>query len=103
MRTDGWLSDSGEDYLDFAKKMEQFGVKTIIFTDIDKDGMLEGPNFDQLGALRQAVSCAIVASGGVTTLDDIRRLRDAGIDAAIAGKAIYTGALDLAEAIKEAR
>ena len=103
VRTDGWLSDSGEDYLDFAKKMEQFGVKTIIFTDIDKDGMLEGPNFDQLGALRQAVSCAIVASGGVTTLDDIRRLRDAGIDAAIAGKAIYTGALDLAEAIKEAR
>lgn len=102
VRTDGWLSDSGEDYISFAKKMADFGVQTIIFTDIDKDGMLEGPNFDQLGALRQAVSCAIVASGGVTTLEDIRRLREAGIDAAIAGKAVYTGALDLAAAIKEA-
>lgn len=103
VRTDGWLSDSGEDYLTFAKKMERFGVKTIIFTDIDKDGMLEGPNFEQLGALRRAVSCAIVASGGVTSLSDIQRLRDAGIDAAIAGKAVYTGALDLAQAIKEAQ
>nr|WP_300129731.1 1-(5-phosphoribosyl)-5-[(5-phosphoribosylamino)methylideneamino]imidazole-4-carboxamide isomerase [uncultured Butyricicoccus sp.] len=102
VRTDGWLSDSGEDYLTFAKKMESFGVKTIIFTDIDKDGMLEGPNFEQLGALRRAVSCAIVASGGVTSLSDIQRLRDTGIDAAIAGKAVYTGALDLAQAIKEA-
>ena len=103
VRTDGWLSDSGEDYLTFAKKMESFGVKTIIFTDIDKDGMLEGPNFEQLGALRRAVSCAIVASGGVTSLSDIQRLRDAGTDAAIAGKAVYTGALDLAQAIKEAQ
>ena len=103
VRTDGWLSDSGADYLTFAKKMERFGVKTIIFTDIDKDGMLEGPNFEQLGALRRAVSCAIVASGGVTSLSDIQRLRNAGIDAAIAGKAVYTGALDLAQAIKEAK
>lgn len=103
VRTDGWLQDSGEDYLTFAQKMAACGVQTIIFTDIDKDGMLEGPNFSQLSALRRAVSCAIIASGGVTTLEDVRRLRDAGIDGAIAGKAVYTGALDLAQAIEEAR
>lgn len=102
VRTEGWLRDSGTDYIALAKQMADFGVQTIIFTDIEKDGMLEGPNFDQLAALREAVSCAIVASGGVTTLEDIRRLKALGIDEAIAGKAIYTGALDLAAAIKEA-
>lgn len=100
VRTEGWLKDSGEDFIAFAKLMESYGVQTIIFTDIDKDGMLEGPNFEQLSMLRNAVSCGIVASGGVTTLDDIARLHDAGIDAAIAGKAVYTGALDLAAAIQ---
>lgn len=100
VRTEGWLKDSGEDFLAFAKRMESYGVGTIIFTDIDKDGMMEGPNFEQLSMLRNAVSCAIVASGGVTTLKDIAKLRDAGIDAAIAGKAVYTGALDLAAAIR---
>ena len=83
--------------------MDGYGVKTIIFTDIDKDGMLEGPNFDQLAALRQVVTCGIVASGGVSTLEDIRRLRALGIDEAIAGKAVYSGALDLAAAIREAK
>ena len=89
VRTEGWLKDS-------------YGVQTIIFTDIDRDGMLEGPNFAQLAQLRAAVSCAIVASGGVTTLSDIAKLREAGLDAAIAGKALYTGALDLKKAIAEA-
>lgn len=103
VRTDGWLEDSGEDFLSFAKLMEGFGVQTIIFTDISKDGMLAGPNFDQLSALRRAVSCGIVASGGVSTLEDVRRLKAAGIDEAIAGKAVYTGALDLAAAIREAK
>ena len=103
VRTEGWLRDSGEDYIGFARLMESYGVRTIIFTDIDKDGMLEGPNFEQLGRLRAAVSCAIVASGGVSTLSDIRRLRELGIEEAIAGKAVYTGALDLAAAIGEAK
>lgn len=103
VRTEGWLKDSGEDYIAFAKLMESYGVRTIIFTDIDKDGMLEGPNFEQLSRLRAAVSCGIVASGGVSTLSDIRRLRELGIEEAIAGKAVYTGALDLAAAIGEAK
>lgn len=102
VRTAGWEADSGLDYLDFAREMEQKGVKTIIFTDIATDGMLSGPSCDQLAALQQAVSCQIVASGGVTTLDDVKRLRDMGLYGAIIGKAYYAGTLDLAEAIKEA-
>ncbi len=100
VRTEGWLKDSGEDFISFAKLMDSYGVCTIIFTDIDKDGMLEGPNFDQLTQLRQAVSCQIIASGGVTTLADVTRLREIGVDGAIAGKAVYTGALDLSAAIR---
>lgn len=103
VRTQGWLDDEGIDYLDFARKMEGFGVQTIICTDIAKDGLQEGPSFASLKALRDAVSCAIVASGGVTTLEDVKTLRDMGIDAAIAGKAVYSGALDLPAAVKLAR
>ena len=102
VRTEGWIKDSGTDYIAFAKLMESYGVKTIIFTDIDKDGMLSGPNFAQLQALRDAVSCGIVASGGVSTLEDIAKLRDMGIEEAIAGKAVYTGQLDVKKAIEVA-
>lgn len=102
VRTEGWLNDSGMDYIAFAKLMESYGVQTIIFTDIDKDGMLSGPNFAQLQALRDAVSCGIVASGGVSTLEDIAKLRDMGIEEAIAGKAVYTGQLDVKQAIQVA-
>ncbi len=103
VRVWGWLYDSGEDYLRFAEKMEGMGVRTLIFTDINKDGMLAGPNFAQLEVLREAVSCELVASGGVSTLGDVRELKRLGIDAAIAGKAVYIGALDLASAIREGR
>lgn len=102
VRTEGWIKDSGTDYIEFAELMESYGVKTIIFTDIDKDGMLSGPNFAQLQALRDAVSCGIVASGGVSTLEDIAKLRDMGIEEAIAGKAVYTGQLDVKKAIEVA-
>ena len=100
--TAGWQADSGLDYLDFVRQMEQIGVKKIIFTDIATDGMLSGPSFVQLSDLQRAVNCDIVASGGVTTLDDVRRLRDMGLYGAIIGKAYYAGTIDLAEAIKEA-
>ena len=103
VRTDGWLGDSGENYIAFAERMESIGVRHIIFTDIDKDGMLAGPNFDQLAALRASVSCEIIASGGVSTLEDIAGLKKLGIDGAIAGKAVYTGTLDLAKAIEQAK
>lgn len=102
VRTAGWEEDAGLDAVDFAKQMEALGVQTIVYTDIATDGMLSGPSYDQLIALQKAVSCRIVASGGVTTLDDIKRLRDMGLYAAIIGKAYYAGTLDLAEAVKEA-
>ena len=102
VRTAGWEQDSGVDYLALARKMEEKGVKTLIFTDIATDGMLSGPSFDQLAALQKAVKCDIVASGGVTTVDDVKRLRDMGLYGAIIGKAYYAGTLDLAEAVREA-
>lgn len=102
VRTAGWEENSGLDYIDFARKMESIGVKTIIFTDIAADGMLSGPNFEQLAKLQNAVKCNIVASGGVTTLDDIKKLRDMGLYGAIIGKAYYAGTIDLVEAIREA-
>ncbi len=100
VKTRGWTVDSGVDYLEFSKKMEQLGVKTIIFTDIDCDGTLEGPSFDKLFKLKESVSCDIIASGGVTTVDDVKKLYNGGIDGAILGKAIYSGTIDLKAAIK---
>lgn len=103
VRTAGWETDSGLDYLDFARSVVAKGVKVIIFTDIATDGMLSGPSFDKLAALQRAVpDCKIVASGGVTTLDDVKHLRDMGLYGAIVGKAYYAGTLDLAQAIREA-
>lgn len=102
VRTAGWERDSGLSGLELARQMEEKRVKTIIFTDIATDGMLSGPSFDQLAALQKAVRCDIVASGGVTTLDDVKRLRDMGLYGAIIGKAYYAGTLDLAEAVREA-
>lgn len=102
VRTAGWEKDSGLDYLEFARKMEEMGVKNIIFTDIATDGMLSGPSYEQLGALQKAVSCNITASGGVATLDDVKRLRDMGLYGAIIGKAYYAGTIDLTQAVREA-
>lgn len=102
VRTAGWEEDAGLEAVVFAKQMEALGVQTIVYTDIATDGMLSGPSYDQLAALQKAVGCRIVASGGVTTLDDIKRLRDMGLYGAIIGKAYYAGTLDLAEAVKEA-
>ncbi|MCR5648272.1 MAG: 1-(5-phosphoribosyl)-5-[(5-phosphoribosylamino)methylideneamino]imidazole-4-carboxamide isomerase [Oscillospiraceae bacterium] len=101
VRVSGWEKDSGLDYIDFAKKMEALGVSTLIFTDISRDGMLSGPSLGALKELSSAVSCDVVASGGVTTIDDVRALRDAGLYGAIIGKAYYAGTIDLAQAISE--
>jgi len=99
VRTRGWLDDTGVPFLDFARRVESLGAQAIIFTDISRDGLQSGPSFMNLAALRDEVRCGIVASGGVTTLEDIRQLRDMGIDAAIVGKAAYTGVLDLRRAV----
>lgn len=103
VRTSGWERDSGLDGVTFAQQMEQLGVKHIIYTDIATDGMLSGPSFAQLKKLSGAVSCHITASGGVTTLDDVKRLRDMGLYGAIIGKAYYAGTIDLAQAVEAAK
>ena len=84
------------------RSMELAGVKYIIFTDIAADGMLSGPSYEQLRELQRQVSCNIVASGGVTTLDDVKRLRDMGLYGSIIGKAYYAGTIDLAAAVETA-
>lgn len=98
--TEGWTESSNVHYIELAKRMEDAGVKTIIYTDISKDGTLTGPNFEQLNKINGAVSCNITASGGVTNISDIKGLKDAGLYGAICGKSLYNKTLDLAEAIK---
>lgn len=95
----GWLVQSEYDYLDFAQKMETYGVKTIIFTDISKDGTLAGPNLDMLKKLKETVSMHIIASGGIRDLSHIQALKDLGVYGAITGKAMYAHTLDLKEAL----
>lgn len=101
--SDGWLQSSKYYYIDFAKHLEELGVKNIIFTDISRDGTLSGPNLEMLANLKEAVSCDITASGGIRSVDDIKALNALGLYGAIIGKAIYTGDIDLNEAIAAAR
>ena len=103
VQAEGWLDDSRIHYIELAKRMEDVGVRTIIFTDINQDGMLAGPNLKQLDDLVHEVSCNIIASGGVAVLKDILNLSDLDIYGAISGKAIYSGTLDLKQAIEMTR
>ena len=103
VRTAGWLQESSCYYLDFAGKMERLGVRTLIFTDISRDGTLQGPNLEMLGHLKTHSGCDIVASGGVHDLEDIRKLSDMDLYGAIIGKALYTGDISLKAAIETAR
>ena len=97
---EGWTQTSDIYFTQLAKKMEQCGVKTIIYTDISKDGTLSGPNLEQLDEINSAVSCDIIASGGVTDIDDIKALKSLGLYGAICGKSIYSGSLDLKQALE---
>lgn len=99
----GWLEESEVDYIDFSKQMEDIGIRNIIFTDISRDGMLNGPNLEQLTELKANVSCDITASGGVRDLNHIEQLKSLGIYGAICGKSLYSGTLELAEAISLCR
>ena len=91
---------TADEEIELAKRMEQIGVSYIIFTDISKDGMLSGPNLNQLDELKAAVSCRIIASGGVANLKDIINLTDLDVYGAICGKSIYSGSLDLRAAVE---
>jgi len=98
----GWTQTSDVEALELATQMEQLGVGKIIFTDINTDGMLGGPNIPAMKAMAQAVGIPVIASGGVTTLEDIRKLRGLerfGLEGCIVGRALYSGTIALAEAV----
>lgn len=100
---DGWSKLSRHDVIDLAQKFESHGVSAIIYTDISRDGMMQGVNVEATAKLARSVTIPIIASGGITNLDDIRALGEVaqdGIMGAITGRAIYEGTLDFAEAAK---
>ena len=100
---EGWLDASTVEYIALAKEMQKMGVKTIIFTDISKDGTLSGVKQEQLKALHDAVDCQIIASGGVHTMEDIKACANMGLYGTICGKSLYQGTLNLKEAIDYTR
>lgn len=100
VKTAGWLEGSDVNYIDLAIEMEKIGVKYVIFTDISKDGTLAGPNLSQLRALADATTMNVIASGGIRDISNIRDLCQMNLYGAICGKSIYSGSLDLTEAIE---
>ncbi|SFQ96618.1 1-(5-phosphoribosyl)-5-[(5-phosphoribosylamino)methylideneamino]imidazole-4-carboxamide isomerase [Poseidonocella sedimentorum] len=103
--TKGWAHETDVMVTDLAKSFEDAGVAAIIYTDINRDGAMQGPNIEATAALARAVSIPVIASGGVSSLADLIALRDCGaaLNGAISGRALYDGAIDLAEALKTLR
>src|SRR5512135_2979534 len=103
--TDGWSRLTKHDVIDLAKRFQDYGVEAVIYTDIGRDGMLTGVNIEATVRLAKALTVPVIASGGLTSLDDVRKLCEVeseGITGCIAGRAIYEGRLDFAEALKVA-
>ena len=103
VRTKGWTQKTNFKAVDFVKRLEDTGIGGIIYTDISRDGMLEGPNIPELEAMLKATSIGVIASGGVSTLEDITELKgleSRGLVGVIIGKALYEGRIDLREAIQ---
>ena len=106
--TEGWLESSGVEPRDLVRDLSELGVRRIIYTDISRDGILAGPNFDAVSAIVEAANglpspVAVIASGGVASIDHLMRLSAIGVEAVIVGKALYTGALDLREGLAAVR
>ena len=103
--TDGWSRLTKHDVIDLAKRFQDYGVEAVIYTDIGRDGMMTGVNLEATLRLAQALTIPVIASGGLNSLEDVRQLcelESEGVTAAIAGRAIYEGKLDFAEALKVA-
>jgi len=98
----GWVETSAISALDLALKFEDAGVAAIVFTDIDRDGAMQGVNVEATAALASRITIPVIASGGVASLDDIRALKGVGIPGAIIGRALYEGRFTLADALKAA-
>ncbi len=99
----GWTEKSDYECFSFCEKLQNIGVSTLICTDISKDGAMRGANFELYKTLSEKLKMNIVASGGVSALDDIKKLRSINIYGAIIGKAYYTGAIDIKEAVEAAK
>ncbi|NVK14793.1 MAG: 1-(5-phosphoribosyl)-5-((5-phosphoribosylamino)methylideneamino)imidazole-4-carboxamide isomerase, partial [Rhodobacteraceae bacterium] len=99
--TKGWAEETDVMVTDLAKSFEDAGVAAIIYTDILRDGAMKGPNVEATADLANAVSIPVIASGGVSSLDDLRALKSCGapLNGAISGRALYDGAIDLKEAL----
>jgi phosphoribosylformimino-5-aminoimidazole carboxamide ribotide isomerase len=97
----GWRETLQVQATSLATELGEIGVQRFIYTDIARDGALKGPNLDTLREMQQAISCALIASGGVSSIDDVRSIAALGIEGAIVGKALYTGDVDLEAAIQE--
>ena len=98
--TEGWLETSSTAAIALTKTFNDLPLAALVYTDISKDGMLEGPNFAEMEAMNRAVPFPVVASGGVSTLADIRKLKELGLPACIIGKALYEGAFRLEDALE---
>lgn len=97
---EGWLEVTQTTALSFCKALEALGVETVIYTDIAKDGMMQGPNIKETKALIEATHLKVIASGGISSLEDLKALHAIGAYGAIIGKALYTGAIQLDEAVQ---
>jgi len=103
--TDGWSKLTGHDVVDLAKRFQDYGVEAVIYTDIGRDGMMTGVNIEATVRLAKALVVPVIASGGLNSLEDVRKLCEVegeGITGCITGRAIYEGKLDFAEALKAA-
>lgn len=99
----GWTETTDTDCFDFCEKMQDLGVKTVICTDISKDGAMQGTNLELYKQLSERFNINIIASGGVSTVDDVKKLAQMNLYGAIIGKAYYTGAIDISEAVEVAK
>jgi len=95
--TDGWTKGSDVKAIDLVQELEQLGVQTIVYTDILKDGMLKGPNFNELQTINEATNMNVIASGGVSSKEDVENLKRLNLYGAIIGKALYDGTMEFSE------
>jgi phosphoribosylformimino-5-aminoimidazole carboxamide ribotide isomerase len=101
--TDGWLETSETPATELARQLSDEPIAAIVYTDIAKDGMMAGANVPAMEAMQRAVDCPVVASGGVTTVDDVRRLAEVGMSGCIIGRALYEGTVTIGEALAAAQ
>ena len=101
--TDGWTKATNLDAMAWIGELDSLGVERIVYTDINRDGLMQGPNFALYERLASESSVAVIAAGGVTSVPDVERLADCGVEAVIIGRALYTGGVRLSDALAAAR